>query len=62
MTTQEYLEFITMLLVERASQKMEKFEAYMDKRCEVESFNSRYKELLDKFLNNYALNKTEKSE
>jgi hypothetical protein len=40
----------------------ENFHSYLSKHCDIGTFNARYKELLDKFLTNYALNTTEKSD
>lgn len=56
------LEFVTMLLIENRCNKEDKFYGYIEKNTNVEVFNKRYKQLLDKFLNDYALNKTEKSD
>jgi len=58
----EVLEFIIMLLIENRSLKDDKFSSYVSRHCNVETFNNRYKKLLDKFLTNYALNTTEKSD
>lgn len=61
---EEKEEFIIMLLLENRclKQEGENFHSYLSKHCDIESFNKRYKELLDKFLTNYALNTTEKSD
>ena len=55
-------EFIIMLLLENLAHRDKDFLNYMYDRYEAKTFNDRYKELLDKFLEPYALNKTEKSE
>ena len=57
-----YDEFITMLLIEKKCQESTVFYDYFVEHANKEQFNQRYKELLDSFLNKYALNKTEKSE
>lgn len=62
MNVAEYIEFITMLLIENNSFNNIKFADYVKKYYDINKFNSRYMELLDKFLNKYALNKPEKSE
>ena len=63
MNIEELLEFNTMLLIERRCQEHNDFYNYVDRHCDVTNkFNTRYKELLDKFLNKYALDKAEKSE
>lgn len=63
MNIEELLEFNTMLLIERKCQKDHSFYNYMDEHCDIDNkFNTRYNELLDKFLNKYALDKAEKSE
>ena len=60
----EVFEFIIMLLLENRCLKKEgeNFHSYLSKHCDIGTFNVRYKELLDKFLTNYALNTTEKSD
>ena len=55
-------EFIIMLLLERLSIDNRDFEDYFKSNYNLNKFNNRYKNLLDEFLNPYALNKTEKSE
>jgi len=64
MTSEEMQEFIIMLLVENRALKndSEKFLNFLEKHYDLKSFNKRYIKLLDKFMNQYALNKTEKSE
>ena len=66
MTLEEILEFISMLLIENRCLNLHNegadFHSYISKRCDIGTFNARYKELLDKFLTNYALNTTEKSD
>jgi len=58
-------EFIIMLLIENRSFLSDdngNFFNYLKERYDLEKFNKRYLELLDKFLKPYALNNTEKSE
>ena len=57
-------EFIIMLLIENRSFLADdkNFFNYLEERYDLEKFNKRYVELLDNFLEPYALNKTEKSE
>ena len=62
MNVAEYIEFISMLLIENNCYNNIKFADYVKKYYDVNKFNNRYMELLDKFLNKYALNKPEKSE
>ena len=58
----EVEEFTVMLLLENLAHRDKDFLNYMYNNYEAKAFNARYKELLDKFLEPYALNKTEKSE
>ena len=51
-----------MLLIENACYNNDKFSKYIEEHYDIEKFNKRYVELLDNFLNQYALNKTEKSD
>lgn len=62
MKESELLEFVTMLLIENKCNKEDKFYNYVERNTNIKVFNKRYKKLLDKFLNDYALNKTEKSD
>lgn len=65
MTPNEYLELQTMLLIENRSYCSDdkgQFYKYLNERYDLDKFNERYIQLLDKFLNKYALNNTEKSE
>ena len=62
MGSKEKEEFIVMLLIENNCFNNIKFSDYIREHYNVYKFNDRYKELLDDFLNEYALNKTEKSE
>ena len=55
-------EFIIMLLLENNCFNNIRFSDYLKDNYNTKKFNERYKELLDNFLNEYALNKTEKSE
>ena len=56
------LEFILMLLIEKKVNEDEKFYYHFLEVADKKTFNDRYKQLLDEFLSNYALNNTEKSE
>ena len=58
------LEFMIMLLIENRVLKSNgsDFYDYLKERFNLKPFNKRYSELLDEFMNQYALNKTEKSE
>ena len=62
MICSEAEEFIILLLLENNCFNNIQFSDYIKKYYDVNKFNSRYMELLDSFLNEYALNKTEKSE
>ena len=62
MGSREKEEFIILLLLENNCFNNIKFSDYIKKHYNVDKFNERYRELLDDFLNEYALNKTEKSE
>lgn len=62
MNSEEKDEFIIMLLIERLSYKNDEFYEHFNRNYDQEKFNKRYRELLDKFLNPYALIKTEKSD
>ena len=62
MTQEEKLEFIIMLHIEKLAMVNEDFAEHLDVNYDVNKFNKRYRRLLDKFLNDYALNKTEKSD
>ena len=64
MDSKEYEEFIIMLLIENRVLKANgsDFLDYLKERYSLKLFNKRYSELLDKFMNTYALNKTEKSD
>ena len=55
-------EFIILLLLENNCFNNLQFSDYLKDNYDIKKFNERYKELLDNFLNEYALNKTEKSE
>jgi uncharacterized protein YutD len=58
-------EFIIMLLIENRSYTSndgDSFYNFIKEHYNLEKFNERYMELLDKFMKPYALNKTEKSE
>ena len=62
MGSREKEEFIVMLLIENNCFNNIKFSDYIKKHYNIDKFNNRYMELLDNFFNEYALNKTEKSE
>ncbi|MBO6243918.1 MAG: hypothetical protein J6O41_05065 [Clostridia bacterium] len=51
-----------MLHLEQLAKANKEFADYLDEYYDVDRFNARYIELLDDFLNPYALNKTEKSD
>ena len=58
-------EFIIMLLIENRSYCSKDggtFYDYLKEHYDLNKFNERYMELLDKFMKSYALNNTEKSE
>ena len=62
MGTKDETEFLVLLLIENNCYNNIEFEDYIKKHYNVKKINKRYRELLDDFLNEYALNKTEKSE
>lgn len=62
MTQEEKLEFIIMLHIEKLAITKESFAEHLDNNYDINKFNKRYRKLLDEFLNDYALNKTEKSD
>ena len=62
MICSEAEEFIILLLLENNCFNNIQFSDYIKKYYDVNKFKCRYMELLDSFLNEYALNKTEKSE
>jgi hypothetical protein len=62
METTEETEFIVLLLIENNCYNNIMFSDYIDKHYDTKKINERYRELLDKFLNKYALNKAEKSD
>lgn len=62
MGSREKEEFIIMLLLENNCFNNIRFSDYLKDNYDIKKFNERYKELLDNFLNEYALNNTEKSE
>lgn len=55
-------EFSIMLHLERLASVNRKFSEHLSNNYDMDKFNKRYRELLDEFLNDYALNKTEKSD
>ncbi len=65
MNSEEKQEFTIMLLIENRSYTSSdggSFYDFIKEHYNLEKFNERYMELLDKFMKPYALNKTEKSE
>ena len=62
MTQEKMSEFIIMLLIEEACSRNEEYLEYVREHYNIKEFNTRYRILLDTFLNRYALNKPEKSE
>lgn len=65
MGNRENEEFIIMLLIENRAlleNDRERFFNHLKENYNLEDFNKRYSQLLDNFMNQYALNKTEKSE
>ena len=54
-------ELVIMLLIEKKTEEDQKFYDWLYDNFNIEAFNERYKELLDDFLNRYALDTTEKS-
>ena len=65
MSSRDYQEFITMLLIEnRALLESDKgdFLKFLQEHYSLKNFNNRYRELLDQFMNQYASNNAEKSE
>lgn len=60
----ECIEFIVMLLIENRNHNdiSGDFACFLKKRYNLDNFNGRYMKLLDKFMSEYALNKTEKSD
>jgi hypothetical protein len=62
MEIEELIEFIGMLLVENKCNKDAEFHKYFVIHSNKDTFNNRYKVLLDKYINIYALDKTEKSD
>lgn len=55
-------ELILMLLLEKKAFEHADFYEYLREYYDIDEFNDRYRELLDDFLNRYALTKTEKSD
>lgn len=55
-------ELTVLLLIENKCNKDKEFNNYLLEKYDTDKVNLRYKELLDDFLNDYALNKTEKSD
>jgi len=56
MEIEELIEFIGMLLIENKCNSDRDFHKYLLVNSDKDKFNERYKILLDKFLNLYALN------
>lgn len=61
MTIERKLEFLLMLLLERKSYEEELFNDFLHKKYDLKAFNDRYMELLDEYLNKYAIDTIEKS-
>ena len=61
MEIKELIEFIGMLLIENKCNKDTEFHKYFVIHSDKDVFNNRYKVLLDKYINIYALDKTGKS-
>lgn len=55
-------ELIILLLLETKFHDREEYHEMFKKEYNCDKINDRFNELLDKFLNEYALNNTEKSE
>ena len=55
-------ELIILLLLETKFHDREEYHEMFRKEYNCDKMNDRFNELLDKFLNEYALNNTEKSE
>ena len=55
-------ELILLLLLERLGETNKDFNEFIKENYNVSDINTRYINLLDKFLQPYALNKTEKSD
>lgn len=63
MIVERMQEFIIMLLIENRCHSFDfVFSDYLKENYDIEAFNKRYRILLDEFLSDYALNKTEKSD
>lgn len=62
MTQERKCEFSIMLHLERLANANIKFAEHLHDNYDMDKFNKKYRELLDEFLNDYALNKTEKSD
>jgi hypothetical protein len=62
MGSREKEEFIILLLLENNCFNNIRFADYIENKYDSDRINKRYRELLDDFLNEYALNKTEKSD
>ena len=55
MNNSELIEFVAMLLIEKKCNIEPDFYDYVIVNSDKDTFNKRYVELLDKFLNQYAL-------
>ena len=62
MGSREKEEFIILLLLENNCFNDMQFSEYVRDNYDTKKINVRYRELLDDFLNEYALNKTERSD
>lgn len=61
MIPEKLQELSVLLLIEQLYNTNELFKKYFYTNCDSNKFNNRYNELLDEFLNDYALNTPEKS-
>ena len=62
MDSREKEEFIILLLLETNCFNNMQLSKYVKDNYNIGKINARYRKLLDDFLNDYALNKTEKSD
>jgi hypothetical protein len=62
MTTNKMLELLVLTRICDDYWKDDSYAMYLDKHYDMQKLGDRYNELGKEFLNEYALNKTEKSE
>ena len=62
MKSKELKELIILLLLETKFHDIEEYHELLKREYDCNKMNNRFNKLLDKFLNKYALNNTEKSE